>query len=83
MSTSSMNAAKRKAEQTLATLQEEYEELEADNLENGENLKKVAEQNSRLQAEMVSDKERIRTLEKSKVSGHSSPPFTRKGWPHF
>lgn len=66
-SSSSLNAAKRKAEQSLATLQEEYEELESEATETGENLKKAAEQNSRMQSEMVSDKEKIRGLEKSKV----------------
>ena len=64
---SSLNTAKRKAEQTLANLQEEYEELETEAHESGENLKKAAEQNSRMQAEMVTDKEKIHGLEKSKV----------------
>lgn len=67
-STNSLSAAKRKAEQSLTTLQEEYEELESDASETGENLKKAAEQNSRMQAEMVTDKERMRGLEKSKVN---------------
>ena len=68
-STSSLQAAKRKAEQGLATLQEEYEELEGEAHENGEKLKKAVEQNSRMQSEMVADKERLRSLEKSKVCG--------------
>ena len=66
-SVNSLNTAKRKAEQGLATLQEEYEELESEAQENGENLKKAAEQNSRMQTEMVADKEKMRSLEKSKV----------------
>lgn len=66
-STSSLNAAKRKAEQALAALQEEHEELEVESHENGEKLKKAVEQSSRMQTEMVADKEKLRGLEKSKV----------------
>lgn len=67
VSSGSLQAAKRKAEQALATLQEEYDELETESHENGEKLKKAVEQNSRMQSEMVADKERLRGLEKSKV----------------
>ena len=67
-STSSLQAAKRKAEQSLATLQEEHEELETEAHEHSEKLRKTVEQNGRLQSEMLADKEKLSSLEKSKVS---------------
>lgn len=67
-STSSLQTAKRKAEQSLATLQEEYEELEGEAHENADKLRKAMEQNGRLQSEIVSDKEKLHGLEKAKVS---------------
>ena len=66
-STSSLNTAKRKAEQTLATLQEEYEELEGEAHENTEKLRKATEQNSRLQSELLTNQEKVHSLEKAKV----------------
>lgn len=40
----SLQAGKRKAEQQLTTLQEEYEEIETENRENAERLRKSMEQ---------------------------------------
>ena len=40
----SLQAGKRKAEQQLTTLQEEYEEIETENRENAERLRKTMEQ---------------------------------------
>lgn len=77
VSSGSLQAAKRKAEQALATLQEEYDELETESHENGEKLKKAVEQNSRMQSEMVADKERLRGLEKSKVGTQGNRPSCR------
>ena len=66
-STSSLQSAKRKAEQTLASLQEEYEEMESESHENNEKLRKMMEQNGRIQSEMVADREKLSHLEKEKV----------------
>lgn len=63
-----MQAAKRKAEQALATLQEEYEELEGESHENGEKLKKAVDLSSRSQTELLAAQDKLRSLEKSKVS---------------
>ena len=41
---SSLQSAKRKAEQTLSTLQEEYEEMETESRNNAERLRKATEQ---------------------------------------
>lgn len=70
-STSTLQSAKRKAEQSLATLQEEYEELESEAQENGEKLRKTVEQNGRLQSELVADKNKMHGLEKAKVRGET------------
>lgn len=40
----SLQAGKRKAEQQLTTLQEEYEEIETENRENADRLRKTMEQ---------------------------------------
>ena len=66
-STSSLQAAKRKAEQQLTNLQEEYEDMETEAKENGDNLRKAMEQNARLQSEHMSAKEQLSSLEKAKV----------------
>lgn len=66
-STSTLQAAKRKAEQNLATLQEEFEEMEGEVQENGEKLRKTVEQNGRLQTELVATKNKTSGLEKAKV----------------
>ena len=66
-STSSLQSAKRKAEQQLATLQEEYEDMETEARENGEKLRKAMEQNARLQSEQMTTRDQLSTLEKAKV----------------
>ena len=63
-----MQAAKRKAEQALATLQEEYEELEGESQENADKLRKAVDLSSRSQTELLAAQEKLRSLEKSKVS---------------
>lgn len=66
-STTSLQSAKRKAEQQLATLQEEYEDMESEARENGEKLRKAMEQNARFQSEQISTKGQLSSVEKSKV----------------
>lgn len=66
-STASLQSARRKAEQQLATLQEEYEDIETEAKDNAEKLRKAMEQNARLQSEQMSTKEQLTSLEKSKV----------------
>ena len=66
-SSSTLQTAKRKAEQQLATLQEEYEEMEGEARESGEKLRKAMEQNSRLQTDVMSQREQLTQLEKAKV----------------
>ena len=65
-SNSSLQAAKRKAEQQLASLQEENEELETEAKEKGEKLQKITDQNNRTQSELMAAKERLNSLEKAK-----------------
>lgn len=65
-STSSLQAAKRKAEQQLASLQEENEDLEGEAKDKGERLQKVTEQSNRMQAELMATKEKLNSLEKAK-----------------
>ena len=64
---SSLQSGKRKAEQLLATLQEEYEEMEMEAKENGDKLRKTMEQSARLQSDCMSQKEKVASLEKAKV----------------
>ncbi len=66
-STTTLQAAKRKAEQNLATLQEEHEEMEGEVQENSEKLRKAVEQNGRLQTELVANRNKMSALEKAKV----------------
>ena len=66
-SSSSLQSSKRKAEQQLATMQEEFEEMESESRENAEKLRKAMEQNSRLQSETMSQREQLNHLEKAKV----------------
>ena len=71
-STSSLQSAKRKAEQQLATLQEEYEDIETEARENGEKLRKAMEQNARMQSEQMTTRDQLSALEKSKVCAQLS-----------
>ncbi len=66
-STTSFQSAKRKAEQQLTTLQEEYEDMETEARENGEKLRKAMEQNARFQSEQMTTREQLSSVEKSKV----------------
>ncbi len=66
-STTTLQSAKRKAEQQLTTLQEEYEDTETEARENGEKLRKAMEQNARLQSEQMTTREHLSSVEKSKV----------------
>ncbi len=64
---SSLSSGKRKAEQQLASLQEEYEETESEARETGEKLRKAMEQSARLQSDYMSQKEHLSSVEKAKV----------------
>ena len=66
-STATLQAAKRKAEQSLATAQEEMEEMEGEMQENREKLRKTVEQNGRLQTELTAGQNKVSGLEKAKV----------------
>ena len=64
----SLEAAKRKADQQIHSLQEEFDEAESENRENSEKLKNSLEQVARLQSELFSHQESVSSLEKQKVS---------------
>lgn len=71
-SNSGLQSAKHRAEQQLANLQEEYEDMETEAKENGNNLKKVMEQTARLQSDNMSAKEHVSSLEKTKVRDNNA-----------
>jgi myosin heavy subunit len=62
----SLEAAKRKADQQIHSLQEEFDEAESENRENSEKLKNSLEQVARLQSELFSHQESVSSLEKQK-----------------
>ena len=66
-SISILQSAKRNTEQSLSSLQEEYEELEIESKDNKEKLRTVLEQNGHLQSEILIDKNKIHSLQKTKV----------------
>ena len=63
----SLQGAKKRAEQSLASKVEEFEDMESELKETSDKCMKAVEQNNKLQSEVLSQKERIGTLEKSKV----------------
>ncbi len=65
---SSLSSGKRKADQQLAALQEEYEETETEAKEAGEKLRKAMEQSARLQSDFMAQREQLSSLEKAKVN---------------
>ena len=65
---SALQSGKRKAEQALSTLQEEFEELENDAKENSDKLRKTTELSARLQSENSSQKEQLTSLERAKMT---------------
>ena len=65
---SALQSGKRKAEQALSTLQEEFEELENDAKENSDKLRKTTELSARLQSENSSQKEQLTSLERAKTT---------------
>lgn len=64
---SSVEAARRKAEQQVTMLQEELDEHEAETKDNADKLKSAMEQNARAQSDILNHQEIVNGLEKQKV----------------
>lgn len=64
---SSVEAARRKAEQQVTMLQEELDEHEAETKDNADKLRAAMEQNARAQSEVLSSQDTVNSLEKQKV----------------
>ena len=64
---SSLESARRKAEQQVTMLQEELDEHEAETKDNADKLRHAMEQNARLQSDLLSQQETANGLEKQKV----------------
>lgn len=64
---SSLESARRKAEQQVTMLQEELDEHEAETKDNVDKLRHSMEQNARLQSDLLSQQESVNGLEKQKV----------------
>ena len=66
-SNTSLQSNKRKLDQQLATLREEFEDLEGESKENSEKLHRAVEQSNRYQSELMSQRDTLSQVEKSKV----------------
>ena len=64
---SSVETARRKAEQQVTLLQEELDEHEAETKDNADKLRHAMEQNARAQSDILSQQETVNGLEKQKV----------------